>query len=167
MTNKTFTFSTGHSVEYIPVAYRLWQAVYKSLPRPKPPTQMIEVAGVMREEENTAHPDYQKAMGDHYVALEALNRDFMLKRGVVFEMDDVKRTAVTQLRQDMAELGMATQADGTPVLHEDDRKCWLYDIAIGTPTDEAMLYALIRGESQPTEEHVQAAIATFQGDVSG
>lgn len=158
--SKPFIFSTGYSVNVQQISHRLANEVYKSRPRPKPPTQMIEVAGEMRETENTAHPDYQAALAAHYIEIELLMRKLVLKRGVVLDLDETQKAAVSQLRQDMSELGVST-------LPDDDRECWLYHIAIGTPQDEVDLMAVIRGESQPTEEHVQAAIATFQGDVSG
>jgi len=151
---KIFTFSTGHSVEWQQVSHNLMTAAYRSMPTPRPPTQLID--GV--EIPNFAHPDYQQAMVAHAVERTAMLQRFILKRGVKVVLDDDKRAAVSQLRQDMSELGVP--------LPDDDTEVWFYHIAIGTDDDERGLLARINGESFPTEEHVQDAISTFQGDVS-
>lgn len=157
MTGQPVELSTGITVYVRKVSSYSRNAVLQSVPKPKPPLVKVEYdEGQTAMEPNEADPAYQAALKDYEQALAIKAGDVLLRLGVMVEID---HEVLDQLRADFKALDMEIDAD--------DKLAYLKHYAIGSDDDLALLGAIITSQSQPTEEAVQAHLATFPGDVEG
>lgn len=153
----TLTLSTGVTVGIRKVSPYTFDAINRAYPPPLPPLVKNDFGnGDVREEPNPADPDYQAALAEHEALKSRHLQDVMLRLGVVVEVD---AAALEALRATMDTIGVP--------LDKDEHLAYVKHLAIGSKEDLTALIAAITGASQPTEEAVTAAAATFPGNVSG
>lgn len=104
-------------------------------------------------EQNPADPDYLKALEALDGEIEGHIRRFIIRRGVICEVD---LEAVREARQDaMEEFGVE--------LDPDDKFVYVSYVCTGSQEDlQDLLTAIIR-RSQPTEEEIANAVSSFPG----
>ncbi len=158
-----FTFEdTGVKVHIRKVSPLLIMEVQKAMPVPKPPTQEVvygdpDDPGAKKvQEPNEAHPDYLAAIDQYNMELEAKVRKFMIKRGVIINLDDDQKQEVKELRKEWKD-EFGKELDGN------DKFLFISYIAIGTDSDMEELMDVIMRRSQPTEAVMSEAKASFQG----
>lgn len=155
--DEKLTLSTGITVGIRKISPYTRDAIARAFPPPKPPMVQAEFGpDDVREEPNEADPDYQAALQAHNLFIAEKLQSVLLRLGVVVDIDHER---LEIFRAAMAEIGVETDPD--------DHMAYVKYIAIGTPEDLARLGAAIVGKSEPTEEAVAAAVATFPGDVPG
>jgi hypothetical protein len=113
---------------------------------------------------NRSHPVYLELLA---AWRERFNREvgqrlnrLIIKRGVVCELGPGELAEVTQMRQDLAEIGIDTSG-------QDDHHIYVAYICIGAEGDYTDLIKALYERSTPTEGAVQAHIDTFRSEVPG
>lgn len=153
---QTFTFGTGRTCKIKKISAMLAQDVRRSMEKrkPKPPMQRVnygdEQEPVWSEEPNPADPEYQRAMEAHERAIGEKAMRLCLELGTVIEIDAEAMRAYREV--------LATEE----IEPEEASEKYLFITRIcATGDDLTNLIAAIYGQSQPTEEAVDAAKATF------
>ncbi len=140
------------------------QQIMRDIPEPAIPIAETELG----KEPNPADPAYiaAKAEWDQTTRGE-LTRRIMLIAALEAEVEIDERA-----RTDMARRKRSLQAAKTPyqddpdlTLEENERVFYVLHIAAGTPEDLSEFGNVVLRRSVPTEEAVQAQIATFQRDI--
>lgn len=163
-----FTFrDTGRTVAIRKVSTLLRAEVRRQVLRdpefaePQPPQSTVDYGDGNIQIPHTGHPVYVqlRAAWSARVAAAVGERlkPIAIRRGVVAEID---ADAVARIRADMAALGV-------PLDDYDDAYVYVAFVCIGSEDDWTELLKAIFERSAPSEEAVQAHMATFPGDVRG
>lgn len=176
----TFTFSTGVDVQVRKVGLTTQQAIIAALREawsaagkgePQPPVERVNYGTDeepdYKEEPNDADPAYVAALAtwsnDFYVEVQ---RRILTLAALEAEFT-VDRPAVDRLRRHLARVGVTLEDD--PELDDDEnaKVHYFFHIAAAVQEELNAFYTALHRRSEPTEEAVQAHIATFPGDVAG
>lgn len=147
---------TGEVVYIRRVTPYLYREVFRAYPEPRPPMQVVNIAGVEMMEPNDSDPDYLKAKGEHAQLVNHQIMRLMIRRGVYVEMTEERKAAVAQFRQDMRDL---LNMEYT----ESDLELWVIYIALGSKEDGDELIERISLRGQPTERAIVEMAETFPG----
>ena len=156
---KPFTFTdTGIKVLIRKVSPMLGNELRKAFPQPQPPMQEVEVDGEKVREPNPSHPDYVAAMAAYNQEMEVRMRRLLIKRGVEY-MPDQEADALTQVD----ELRKSWMEDYDQPLDEpSDKVVYIWFIAAGTDKGIEEITSAILSRSQPSQEDVELAKASFR-----
>lgn len=164
----SFTFAdTGRVVAIRKVSTLLRAEVRRQVLRdpaftePQPPMTEVDYGDGKVRIPHAGHPVYVQLRADWErrvtKAVSDRLKPIAIQRGVVAEVD---HAAVDQVRVDMAALGL-------PLDEYDDAYVYVAFVCIGSEDDWTDLLRAIFERSAPSEEAVQAHMATFPGDVRG
>lgn len=130
--------------------------------RPQPPTRIVTEEGPLkgREEVMDRDPEYIKKLREWEAKVEEKLMLLQIRRGVVSIDVENWREEVAQLREDMAEIGVA---DSLP---EDDAAAYICYIASATANDLQDFITTLATRSQPSSEEVDIAKESFPTDVA-
>lgn len=145
---------------------RLAQQIMRELPEPQPPIIDTELG----PEANAADPAYMAAYAawDRETKVEHSQR-LMLIAALECEVviDDAARQDIARKKRHLKLVGIPYDDNPELTPEENEKVFYILHVAAGTPEDLAEFSAAVLRRSVPTEEAVQAQIATFPGDVSG
>lgn len=135
---------------------------------PDPPVQVVEIAGVKREEVNPNDPDHKEAL-DRWGnwAVGQINERLMRMAAVdaVIPLDqddeDIKRAA-DKVRRSMAAEGIDIPYFDAYTPEENDRIVWVSYVCIASLDDFKEFYQALTQRSQVSEEAIQDEAATFR-----
>lgn len=148
-----------------PVSPFLLQKLRRRYPPPPIPVQRVnlgtEDSPHWEEEPNEAHPDYIAAREKWKGEVEERVRRLTISLGATIEWTDAKRQRLVQLQKGLLAAGEEGLVDG------DDDFVYISYIACQTGEDYRFLVNEIINGSQPTEEAIQEAIATFRPEPNG
>lgn len=141
--------------------------IMKEIPEPQPPIIHTEELG---DEPNPADPTYLAAhaeweqktraeLGDRLSLIAALEADVTI--------DGAMRADIARKQRHMKLVGIPFVPNPDLTDDENDRVFYIQHIAAATKEDLQEFSAAVMRRSVPTEEAVQAEIATFQRDVQG
>ena len=143
---------------------RLAQAIMKERPEPAVPT----IATELGPESNPADPTY-------IAALEKWNREtnselrdrLMLIAALEAEVtiDDAARADIARKQRHLKLVGVPYEVNPELTDEENEKVIYILHVAAGTPKDLREFGDAVLRRSVPTEEAVQAQIATFQRDL--
>jgi hypothetical protein len=143
---------------------RLAQAIMKENPEPKPP--MIETE--LGPEPNAADPAYiaDKDAWEQQTRRELTER-LMLIAALEAEVtiDDQARADIARKQRHLKLIGIPHENNPDLTPDENEKVFYILHVAAGTPEDLGEFSAAVLRRSVPTEEAVQAQIATFQRDL--
>lgn len=143
---------------------RLAQQIQKDMPEPQPPIVETELGS----EVNSADPAYLLAheAWDQQTRYELTQR-LMLIAALEAEVtiDDQARADIARKQRHMALIGIPYEANPALDDAENEKVFYILYVAAATPDDLAEFSQAVLRRSVPTEEAVQAQIATFQRDV--
>lgn len=141
------------------VSPMLYQDINKSVPRPRPPVNIVDMGAGPVEELNYQHPDYLRALTERELDVNALFMDVVLDIGATlpFSNDELR----SRLETYAAHVYRATS--GTVDINIDRAPVATYISRIsGAEFDEVTkIVQKILGKSQPTEEAIAEAVNTF------
>jgi len=163
-----FTFrDTGRTVHIRKVSTLLRAEVRRQVLRdpafaePQPPMSAVDYGDGTVQTPHTGHPEYVRLKAAWAARVnEAISerlKPLAIRRGVVAEVD---ADAVAAVRADMAALGV-------PLDDYDDPYVYVAFVCVGSEDDWVDLLKAVFERSTPSEEAVQAHMATFPGDVRG
>ena len=147
--------STGIKVLYRNVSALIAVDVRNAMAKlkPEPPKEMIELAGVMREEENVDDPDYIDALDEWEVMVNLeINKAYVNRAKFRFDYPEWKEE-VTEYR---ATIG--------PELQETDEMIFLSRVA-ASGDELSEFFAKLTNTARPTPEAVQAAKDSFRPEL--
>lgn len=150
---RTYTFSSGWTVQYKRVSPQIVIAVQASIPWPEPVKQLVDYGNGPVEEANEAAPEYLAALAERGRQVNRTLASIYIERGML-PLDEEQQAAVDELRQDFA-------ARGLTALPDDDKRCFLEYIACGREGEVGEFLGALTGASQPQEAQIAAAVATF------
>lgn len=143
---------------------RLAQAIMKEFPEPPIPTVETELG----PEQNAADPAYLEAKA----AWEQKTRNELTQRLMLIAaleaevtIDDAARADITRKQRHLRLIGIPYEDNPELTPEENERVFYILHVAAGTPEDLGEFSQAVMRRSVPTEEVVQAHIATFQRDV--
>lgn len=145
---------------------RLAQAIMRDMPEPQIPIVDTE-AGI---EANPADPDYiaAKAAWDTDSRTELTNRMMLIAAlEAEVEIDDQARAGIARKKRNLALVGIPYEDKPDLTDAENEKVFYILHIAAATPEDLGEFGTAVLRRSVPTEEAVQAQIATFPGDLPG
>lgn len=150
-----YTFSTGRTIEVIPISPWVLEVVRESVPWPEPPKQTVEGPEGLVEVPNTQHPEYLKALDDRQTLISERQQELIIEEGTSFEVD---KAAVDKRRATLGRLDAKLPERAAT----DDRHFYLYYICVGSQQDLDNLIRLIHGLSLVGEEAVAKATESFR-----
>lgn len=150
---RTFTFSSGWTIDYHSVSPQVFIAVQAAVPWPEPVFQTVDYGAGPVQEINEAAPEYQAALLERQVKVGEMLAAIYIERAML-PLNDEQRAAVQEIRADL-------KARGIDTLPEDDRRCFLEYVACGRDGELPEFFAAVRGISQPQEERIAAAVQSF------
>lgn len=158
-----FTFKdTGISIKIKKISPMLGADVNASMPEPEPPEQVVDYGEPKGKvmEQNLSDPAYARSMMEHRAQVFRVYRRVMVLRGVAAEsLPDGWQDDVKVYRAFMeAQLGKVID-------EPDDVVVYILRIAVGSEEDLEELIAAITRRSQPTQEVIDQAKATFQRQI--
>lgn len=143
---------------------RLAQQIMKEIPEPVVPTVETELG----PEPNAADPAYLLA----HEAWEQQTRRELTERLMLIaaleaevEIDDAARVDIARKQRHLKLIGIPYEANPDLTEAENEKVFYILHVAAGTPDDLGEFSAAVLRRSVPTEEAVQAQIATFQRDL--
>lgn len=143
---------------------RLAQAIMKETP--EPPVPMVNTE--LELEPNPADPAYIAAKEEWTQKTNSeLSRRTVLIAALEAEVviDDAARADIARKRRHMALIGIPDDDNPDLTPEENEKVFYILHIAAATPEDLREFSAAVLRRSVPTEEAVQAQIATFQRDI--
>jgi hypothetical protein len=145
---------------------RLAQQIRKDIPEPAIPTVDTELG----PEPNDADPTYLAAQAawDQQTRM-ALNERLMLIAALEAEVtiDDAARADIARKKRHMSLIGIPYEDNPDLTDAENEKVFYILYVAAASPEDLGEFAAAVLRRSVPTEEAVQAQIATFPGDLPG
>lgn len=145
---------------------RLAQAIMRDMP--DPPIPIVETeAG---PEANAADPDYLAAVDarEQERRSELTNR-LMLISALESEVtiDEAARADIARRKRHLSLIGIPHEDRDDLTEEENERVFYVLNVAAASPEDLGEFGQAVLRRSVPTEEAVQAQIATFPGDLPG
>lgn len=140
---KEISLSSGVTVTCVRVSPLLMQKLWRDFPEPKPPVAKVVIDGVEREEENPAHPDYERAMLEHKLSMETRLRRLFIDQGVKYNLTPEDLERVKDLRAFWKET-FDRELDGNNLF------VFISYIAIQSEKDFEAITEEVSGQSQPT-----------------
>lgn len=128
----------------------------KKSPKPEPPTVVVEIAGIERNERNDADPDYIQAVEQWDKMLAVATMESTVKRLAMAQ----SLTADDKLA--VADLRAAYNGDFDDL---SDQYVWLTEIAVTSDADFNLLLEKCYGQADPSQEGVNQASKEFRGKV--
>lgn len=153
---KTYTLSTGKVIEIRRVSIFTLDLATKGIPKPQPPTQIIE--GI--EEKNYAHPAFEAALAAHRDAERAARVDAIYACGVKAPFGDAERAEVNEFRE-------MVKAAGLPDPGANDWLVYVKHILLNTDKDFMDVQSLVMAGSLPSEEVIGESAENFKSGVEG
>lgn len=146
---------------------RLAQQILKDFPEPQPPIVETEELG---PEANSADPAYIAARA----AWESETRNEHTQRLMLIAaleaeatIDDAARADIARKKRHLGLIGIPYEDNPNLTTEENEKVFYILHVAAATPDDLGEFSAAVLRRSVPTEEAVQAQVATFRGDVQG
>ncbi len=143
---------------------RLAQAIMKEIPEPPIPIVDTEAGS----EQNAADPDYilAKEAWDQQTRNELTQR-LMLIAALEAEVviDDDARADIARKKRHLSLIGIPYEDNPDLTPEENEKVFYILHVAAGTPEDLGEFSQAVLRRSVPTEEAVQAQIATFQRNI--
>jgi hypothetical protein len=140
------------------------QRIMRDMPEPQPPMLDTELG----QEANPADPAYiaAKAKWDQEIRVE-LSRRTLLIAAVEADVviDDRARADIARRKRSLELAQTPYEPDPNLNDEENERVFFIMHVAAGTPDDLTEFASAVLRRSVPTEEAVQAQIATFQRDL--
>lgn len=96
---KAIVLSSGIKLTCVRVSPLLVMDLFRNFPEPTPPLVKVVIDGKEVEEENPAHPDYDKAVLQHRVDMERRLRSLYIAQGVRYKLSDDELAQVKALRE--------------------------------------------------------------------
>lgn len=150
---------SGVEVKIRKVSPLLALEVQRSIKKPEPPMETVILAsGEESQEPNRSHPDYEKALRDYNIEVEEKTKKLLINRGVVITMTE-------EMKQDVKDLRAYMEDEMDTQLPVNDKEAYISYIAIASAKDFETLIHAVLGASQPTQEAVEEAKESFQGEV--
>lgn len=143
---------------------RLAQAIMKEIPEPQPPIVETELGS----EPNAADPTYLAAKEDwDQQTRNELTQRLMLIAALEAEVviDDAARQDIARKQRHLKLIGIPYEDNPDLTAEENEKVFYILHVAAGTPEDLGEFSQAVLRRSVPTEEAVQAQIATFQRPV--
>lgn len=143
---------------------RLAQQIMKELPEPPIPMAETELG----PEPNAADPAYITAMEQWHHDTNVLLSERLLLIAALeaeVEIDEAARADIARKKRHLRLAGMPYEDNPDMTPEENEKVFYITNIAAGTPEDLREFSAAVMRRSVPTEEAVQAQIATFQRDL--
>ena len=143
---------------------RLAQAIMKEMPEPPIPVVETELG----PEPNAADPAYIAAKEKwNQETRSELTRRLMLIAALEAEVtiDDSARADIARKKRHLALVGIPHEDNPDLTPEENEKVFYVLHVAAGTPEDLGEFGEVVMRRSVPTEEAVQAQIATFQRDL--
>ena len=153
-----------------PTTYqRLAQAIMRDMPDPDPPlNDPNSEAAELGEKYNRADADWLEACAarEQERRVELSNRVMRLAAlEAEFEIDDAARVNIVRKKRHLALVGIPYEDDPKLTTEENEKVFYILQIAAATTEDWGECFQAVMRRSVPTEEAVQAQIATFQRDL--
>ena len=175
-----FEFSTGVSVQVRKVGLTTQQAIIAALREewkakgkgePQPPVHRVNYGTDeepdYKEEPNAADPAYATALAqwsnDFY--LEVQRR--VLTLAALEAEFDVDQATLARRRRHLARVGVTLEDDPELDNDENAKVHYFFHVVAAVQSELMDFYQALSRRSQPTEEAVQAHIASFPGDLEG
>lgn len=158
-----FTFKdTGISIKIRKISPMLASDVAAAMPDPLPPEQEVDYGEPKGKvmERNFSDPAYQREVLEHRGRVFRAFRRVMVLRGI----DPGSLPEGWQAEVQDYRAFMAAQT-GKPVDEPDDLVVYILRIAVGSEEDLEELIRAITRRSQPTQEVIEQAKASFPGQV--
>jgi hypothetical protein len=156
-----FTFpDTGITVKIRKVSPMILADINAAFPEPKPPENEVDYGEPLGKvmERNYSDPSYKVALQERNAKVfQALQRTMIL-RGVEVEGDAWKKE-VEDYREFMQ------KETGTPLEETNDLVVYVLRLCVGSQEDLTDLISAITTRSQPTQEAVERAKASFRSKV--
>lgn len=150
---------------------RLAQQIMKESPEPLPPRNPPDSeAAALGEEFNRADPAFEQALEKWNRETNSELRDrLMLIAALEAEVviDDMARADIARKQRHLKLVGVPYEVNPELTDEENEKVFYILHVAAGTPEDLREFGDAVLRRSVPTEEAVQAQIATFPGGVSG
>jgi hypothetical protein len=143
---------------------RLAQQIMKEIPEPLPPIVETELGS----EANPADPAYLESKADwDQQTRNELTQRMMLIAALEAEVviDDAARADIARKRRHLKIIGIPYENNPDMTDAENEKVFYILHVAAATPEDLGEFSQAVLRRSVPTEEAVQAQIATFQRDV--
>ena len=161
LTDYTFR-DTGITVKIRKISPMLAADVAAAMPEPLPPEQEVdygEPVGKVKER-NYSDPAYISAKAEHQKKVFMALQRVMIIRSIKVEGEEWKED-VAEYRE------FIEKHTGAPLAETEDLVVYVMRICIGSEDDLIELLGAITGRSQPTPEAVEAAKASFRGEIQG
>ena len=148
---------------------RLAQQIMKEIPEPEPPRNAPDSeAAALGEEFNRADPAFEQAMEEwNQKTRNELTQRLMLIAALEAEVviDDDARADIARKKRHLSLIGIPYEDNPDLTPEENEKVFYILHVAAGTPEDLGEFSQAVLRRSVPTEEAVQAQIATFQRDI--
>lgn len=143
--------------------------IRKEIPEPEPPRNAPDSeAAALGEEFNRADPAFEQAMEEWNKKTNTeLSTRLLLVAALEAEVtiDNAGRADIARKKRSMELANIPWVPDPRWTPEEEDRVFYILHVAASTPEELGEFGAAVLRRSVPTEEAVQAQIATFQRDV--
>ena len=151
---------TGKLVYIRKVSPMLAMQLRRDFPPPQPPLVQVSIGEDDKPvlESNPADPDFARQLKEYDLDFNQKSQSLMIKRGVSVTM-------TAEIKAEIDELREFYRKEYGKEISVDDHTLYVTMICVGTGDDLQELIQAIMSRSQPTEEAVALATATFPGKV--